>query len=109
MTKINHTGQSHGHTQMPKDIAERSTYEGSDVIQYSLMPRIPKVGTHLKSWSETPKASLGNRRVDLRVGGGHRDQATGALTKTAILARGHSFRNPRSPAAQIPAPKVKRT
>jgi hypothetical protein len=109
MTKINHTGQSHGHPEMPKDIAERSTFEGSDVIQYSLMPRIPKVGAHLKSWSEVRKAGLGSRKFDLRMGGGLRDPATDALTKTANLARGHSFKNPRSPAAQIPAPKVKRT
>lgn len=108
MTEFNSVGKSHGQTGMPKEIVERSVFENTDVIQFSLMPRIPKVGGQLKSWSETRKAGLGSRKVDLRMGGGHRDKATDALTKTAILARGHSFKSPRNPACQIHA-KVKKT
>lgn len=89
-------------SQMPPDIEERAGTVGCpEVIQYSLMPRINEVGGRLQKWGETRTAGLGSRKVDLRMGGGHRDKATDTLTKTAILSRGHSFKNPRNPVAQI--------
>lgn len=108
MTQFNNVGKpSHTNSPIPPEIVERSSFENPEIIQYSLAPSVKELGLHLKNWKESRTATLGKRKVDLRMGGGRRDGATNALTKTAILTRAHSFKSPRNPACQIHA-KVKR-